>query len=113
MEADNFRNLHMISSELRQINAFTANTDFEEFAFNRMKYYAVAMAFINVGEHVKRLSNSFVAKNKEVAWSEWARFRDVIAHNFAACRHSDMWCVVTTEVPPFRLQILRLLSEME
>jgi len=68
-------------------------------------------ALSQIGEIVKRLSSELKANYSNVDWSDIAKLRDIIAHNYESIELLVIWGIITEEVSPLKEKCERILKE--
>ncbi len=85
--------------------------DLAGFAAHGKTQDAVIRQFEIIGEAVKSLSEPLRAKEPEIAWSQIAGFRDVLAHAYFAVESSVVWDAASNKAPALKNACLRLLAD--
>ena len=65
-----------------------------------------------IGEAVKNIPNEMLALRPEIAWSDVARFRDVIAHQYFRLKLTVVWDVLNNELDGIRSAASALLGHV-
>jgi len=66
-------------------------SDEDDFIDNVQFQNSCAFSMIQIGERVKRLSSEFIAGYPEIEWSDIARFRDILSHNYDGVNLQIVW----------------------
>ncbi len=83
----------------RQIAAFKADIDFEQFKSDAKTQSAIIHQFLVIGEVAKLLSEQFKKANASIPWSAMARMRDKLIHHYRGVDLQEIWRAADTEVP--------------
>lgn len=67
---------------------------------------ALAWWFLVIGEAIKALSQDVHARHPAVDWRGFARFRDVLAHQYFRIEPVWLWDAVTAALPPLRAAVI-------
>ena len=73
----------------------------------------VIRSFEVIGEVVKRLDPTLKAQHPDVAWSDFAGFRDVLIHQYDRVRLDLVWRFAHEDLPALRQAIAALLNDLD
>jgi uncharacterized protein with HEPN domain len=73
----------------------------------------VIRSFEVIGEVVKRLDPPLQAKHPDLAWSDFAGFRDVLIHQYHSVRIDLVWRFAQEDLPQLKQAVAALLNELE
>jgi uncharacterized protein with HEPN domain len=62
----------------------------------------VCWSFVVIGEAVKALPKDLLSRHPAVDWRGFARFRDVLAHQYFRIDPALLWKAITVSLPPLR-----------
>jgi uncharacterized protein with HEPN domain len=62
----------------------------------------ICWSFIVIGEAIKALPEELLARHPAVDWKGFARFRDVLAHQYFRIDRALLWKAVSISLPPLR-----------
>ena len=102
--------LRKLKDETEILLKMTDGCDLQGFLGNEILKRAVSMAFINIGENVKRLSDETKQQHPVVPWSAIAGLRDVTAHGYDSLEMEEIWRIAAEDVPLFLAQIEKILQ---
>lgn len=71
---------------------------------------AVRVRLIEIGEAVKDVDPSFLARERSVPWTDVARMRDHLAHRYFDTDHLIVGATVKHDLPPLRDAVRRLIE---
>jgi uncharacterized protein with HEPN domain len=106
--------LEDILKECENIRTFVKGISYQEFTNNLEKVYAVAKAFENIGEAVKKIPKELTKKYPDIPWSEVAKMRDVLTHHYFGLDDRVLWDTIDTDFDMFEdtiRDILEILQE--
>ena len=89
----------------------TKCNDYTDFLDSDTIQRSCVFSMIQIGEFVKRLTDKFVSEHDEVNWSLIARYRDLLAHNYAKINPNALWQTITEDIPELEKSIEKMLSE--
>lgn len=72
---------------------------YDDFLSDAAKYHASYRLLQLIAESVKRLDESFLARNPQVNWNGIRGFRNVIVHDYLDLNDAVAWEVITHHVP--------------
>jgi len=87
-------------------------TDEEDFLSNTQFQQSCAFSLLQVGEIVKRLSPDITSKHPTIEWSNIARFRDVLTHNYGRVEQLAVWDVIVNDIPKLEKECEIILKEL-
>lgn len=82
----------------------------ESFLKDRLLQDGVILAFMIIGEAVKRLDAAMVEAHPEVLWSDYAGFRDVLIHRYHDVLLEQVWLFTQEDLPTLKVAITALLQ---
>lgn len=83
----------------------------QELEADELRLDAILMNFINLGECVVRLSESFFASHPEVEWQKIKGLRNIVAHDYWGVDVEMVWQIIQGKLPDLSLQIAQLLKD--
>lgn len=83
-----------------RILAYITDMDEEAFLADTKTQDAVVRNFEIMGEAAKRLSSGTREAHPSVPWSDFARFRDVLIHQYDQIVPADVWRIAAVQLPP-------------
>ena len=93
-------------SAAAEIQEFTHDVLFHEFADSKVLRYAVERQLIMLGEAAKRISEKTKNQFPEIPWSGIIGQRNVIAHEYGEVLTERIWFVAKEKIP----DLIRLLE---
>ena len=66
-----------------------------------------------IGEAVKRLNPTLRAQQPEIAWSDFAGFRDVLIYHYNDVRIDLVWRFAREDLPALKQAVTALLRDLE
>ena len=105
--------LQDILDAIAAVERFTANVNFNEFAQNEEKIFAVEKAIEIMGEAVKNVPDSLKKSYPEIPWKSIAGMRDKLAHQYWQIDVEVIWKTVKNDLPILKRMILAILTELQ
>ena len=102
-----------LKEEAVVLQELTDGYDLQSFRGSEVLKRAVGMTLINIGELVHRLSEEIKQQNPAIPWRAITRQRNVAAHGYDSLDMESVWKTVTEDVPPFQVQIEKILQGEE
>ena len=85
-------------------------SDEEDFTDDIYLQYSCVFCLIQIGEHVKRLSDELKKANSEIDWRNVGRMRDIIAHNYSRIDVAIVRSTALDKVPDLKRVCLNILD---
>lgn len=104
--------LQDILTNLELIPGFVAGMDKAAFVANTMAQYAVVRAMGIIGDAVKKLPDEYLARHPDIPWSEMAKTRDVLIHDYGKVNPGRLWDTAVNDLPPLVGRLRELLEEV-
>jgi uncharacterized protein with HEPN domain len=60
----------------------------------------ICWSFVVIGEAIKALPKGLLVRHPTVDWKGFARFRDVLAHQYFRIEPTSLWKAVSVSLPP-------------
>jgi uncharacterized protein with HEPN domain len=95
-----------VRDAIDRIERATAGMD--QTAFERIdepRLAAIAWWFLVIGEAIKALPQEVQTRHAAVDWRGFARFRDMVAHQYFRIEPAWLWDAITTALPPLRAAV--------
>ncbi len=103
--------LQDILDAIDAIETFTSGIDFESFAQNLEKVFAVSRALEIIGEAVKRIPDSVRSQYPDIPWRDIAGIRDKLIHDYFNADVGIIWKAVQEDVPMLKMMIANILED--
>ena len=84
----------------------------ETFLNDRLLQDGVILAYMIIGEAVKRLDTELIEAAPEVMWSDYAGFRDVLIHRYHDVLLEQVWLFSQEDLPPLKAAITAMLASV-
>lgn len=101
-----------ILDRIRRIEAYTAGGR-DAFLASELLQDGVIRSFEVIGEVVKRTDPTLLEQHADVAWSDFAGFRDILIHQYDRVRVDLVWRFTQEDLPALKLAVAALLMELE
>jgi uncharacterized protein with HEPN domain len=109
---DNIRLQHTLDS-IETIEGYIAGTDFQAFSENPMMQDACIRQLQVIGESCRNVSFELREKHPEVPWSQIVGLRIIVIHQYFGVDIRVIWEVIQHDLPVFKVQVKRILEELE
>jgi uncharacterized protein with HEPN domain len=88
-----------ITESIKLILQYMKGIDQDALAVNYEKQDAILRRITIIGEVTKRLSSEFRQKHSDIPWKKIAGMRDVITHDYDEIDLTEIWTVITENIP--------------
>ncbi len=85
----------------------------DAFLNDRLLQDGVILAFMIIGEAVKRLDAKLITTNPEVMWSDYAGFRDVLIHRYHDVLLDQVWQFSQEDLPALKAAVTAMLRDLD
>ena len=113
MERDIRLYLDDILEAIGKIEKYTEGLDFEKFSEDDKTGDAVIRNFLVVGEAVKNIPPGVRKKYPDIPWKIIAGMRDKLVHGYFGIRYDVIWETIEMRLPSLRLNIQKMLDQMD
>ena len=90
-----------ILDRVRRIETYTS-IGRDEFLKSELHQDGVIRSFEVIGEVIKRLDPDLIGKYSQVAWGDFAGFRDVLIHQYHHIRVDLVWEFLQEDLPSLK-----------
>jgi uncharacterized protein with HEPN domain len=104
--------LQDILEAIEDIENFTNDVTFEDFAHNKEKIYAVQKAIELMGEAVKNVSDDIRSQYNHIPWRNIAGMRDKLSHQYWKVDLETVWKVVKDDLPQLKFMISQVIDDL-
>jgi len=104
--------LRDILDAVEKVAKFTEGISFEQFAADDRTNFAVVRALEVIGEATKRIPPTIREQYPHIPWSEMARMRDKLIHDYFGVDLQVVWRTVQEDLPPLQVQVAQVIGEL-
>jgi len=104
--------LQDIRDSIKDIEDFTRNMDFEDFARDRKTINAVIRSIEVIGETAKHIPKSIRDKYPSITWRKMAGMRDKLIHEYFGVDIKILWKTIKKDIPPLKPLIQNILESL-
>ena len=87
-----------ISEACKDILHFIDNIQFQKFAEDKMRRFAVERQLLVIGEAANRLSETFISNTTHIPWKNIIGMRNIIAHDYGEILIERIWLTATNHI---------------
>jgi len=85
----------------------------DQFIRSDLHQDAVIFCFLVIGEAIKQLDDALTASHPHIPWRLYARFRDVLIHQYHKTEIMIAWRVSQEDLPALKTAIVAILASMD
>ncbi len=100
-----------VRDAIQLIEKFTEGHTKEKFLQDELVQSAVVRQIEIIGEATKNISEQFRKKYPQIPWSDIARMRDKLIHQYFGVNVNRVWEVVKGDVPKLKEKIREILQK--
>ena len=100
-----------IRQAIEQIEEYTIKGR-DDFMSDEMTQDAVIYKLAIIGEAASKLPPALKKKYSAIPWKDVIGLRSVIIHDYANIKLPRIWLIVSTDLPPLKAVILKILEEI-
>ena len=102
--------LEHILTAIGNVEEFTNNVNLEDFANNKILFFAVVKNIEIVGEATYMLTKEYKESHQSVPWQVIEKMRHVLVHGYYTISPEKVWETVQEDLPILKSQIETLLN---
>jgi len=95
-----------------RIGEYVGGHSFDSFSEDNMLIDAVARNLEIIGEAVKNVPPDVLSVRPEILWSDIAKFRDIIAHQYFRIKLTVVWDVIANEIDGIRTAASKIIESL-
>ncbi|MEM2939902.1 MAG: DUF86 domain-containing protein [Candidatus Bathyarchaeia archaeon] len=101
-----------IIDSINDIEDFTKNMSFEDFARDKKTINAVIRSLEVIGEATKNIPKSIRDKHPSIPWRKMAGMRDKMIHEYFGVDVKILWKTIKKDIPPLKPLIKSVLESL-
>jgi len=101
-----------IFDSVEDIESFTENMTFEDFAKDRKTINAVTRSIEVIGEAAKKIPKFIRDRYPSIPWKKMTGMRDKMIHEYFAIEISILWRTIKEDIPPIKPLIQEVLKSL-
>jgi uncharacterized protein with HEPN domain len=109
---DKIRLQHALDA-IEIIEGYITAADFQVFSENLMMQDACIRQLQVIGESCRSVSPELREKYPEVPWSQIVGLRIIVIHQYFGVDIRVIWEVIQRDLPIFKVQVIRIVEELE
>jgi len=105
--------LRDIRDSVENLERFTQDLSFGEFAADTRTVYAALHALMIIGEATRNLSPPLRRRYPDVPWRDVVGLRNIVAHAYFALELPRIWTIIQEDLPVLQEVAARILADLE
>lgn len=105
--------LRDILDSVADVEQFTHGLDFDAFASDRQKVYAVLHALLIIGEAARKIPPPLRKRHPQVSWESVVGLRNVVAHEYFAVHLARIWQIIQEDLARLREATGDILADLQ
>ncbi len=97
-----------IQSSLNKISKYIEDHSIESFLKSNITQDAIIRQLEVIGEAAKKLTKEFIEENKGIPWSDMAKMRDKLIHDYFEVDIWIVWKTAISDVPELQIKISQI-----
>ncbi|MCK4661519.1 MAG: DUF86 domain-containing protein [Bacteroidales bacterium] len=85
-------------------------TSVEDFKNDYIRFDAIMMNFVVIGEMVSKLSGNFKNNHSDIEWRKINSFRNIIAHDYFGIDDKEIWQILHNKLPQLKNKLEKVLD---
>ena len=102
-----------IISAIESIESFVEDMSYDDFIVDDKTSSAVIRKFEIIGEATKHIPDWIKDKYPEIPWKYMAGMRDRLIHGYFGIDYKLVWNTIKVDLPNLRIELERVLNEIE
>lgn len=95
------------------VEEMTAGITYEDFANDKIRYFAIMKNVEVVGEAAYMLTREFTEQHPQLPWPQIIGMRHVLVHGYATVSPARLWETAVKDIPLLKKQVEIYLTEFE
>ncbi len=104
--------LQDILDNAQKAERFVEGVDFDSFADNEEKIYAVVHALQTVGEAARNLPKSVRRRYPATPWDDIIGMRDIVIHEYFSVDLEVIWKTIKKDLVPLKDAVKKMLADL-
>ena len=93
------------------VEQMTEGVTYDQFANDKILFFAVMKNVEVVGEAAYMLSKEFIIMHPELPWQQIIGMRHVLVHGYATVSSQKLWSTAIRDIPALKRQVQKYLDE--
>ena len=98
---------------IEEVRQWTEGRTIVDYAADSMMRRAIQRALEIVSEASRHLPRELKAERMQIPWSQIAKIGNVLRHRYDEVSETDLWTVVTLDLPALETVVRRMLEELD
>ena len=104
--------LQHIQDAILEIESYTNNISFEEFATNSMVLFASVKQLEIIGEAANNITEHFQKIYNEIEWRTIIGLRNLLVHQYFGIDEEIVWGIIQKDIPKLQEEVKQILEQI-
>lgn len=102
-----------ILDAISEIEEYTKDVGFEDFASNSMMFNATLRQLEIIGEASNRLSQELLQANTDIPWARIIGLRNLVIHEYFGIDDKAIWSIIKNNLPDLKEKISLIADKID
>jgi len=105
--------LQHILDAIVEIESYTRQVGFDDFAENSMMRFASIKQLEIIGEAANSLTDQFKRRFSDIEWRAIIGLRNILVHHYFGIDENVVWGIIQKDIPELKVKVVEILGSLE